>query len=269
MANRYPLDTRFAIADAFDARILRGECSVNQIADAVGANRKSVGRTLVHMGFACTRKACVLTEPIPPRYAPPRSLPRLARPSPITQGIIDLYDSGRWSGRCYARDIAALLGVTEDKVGRGLKRLKFTVVKRAHSKFVRMEPAVWASPTEWPELLQKQRDLKRSGLSTGQVMRATDLSAEITAIIDAAVKLLDVQDVALFKRGALKEKIKEVIQEVYTKAVRDSIARDELARWLREDPGANRAYLQSRVEGYVRFASKRLCQHCGRNPARL
>ena len=45
----------------------------------------------------------------------------------------------------------------------------------------------------------------------------------------------------------------------------DSVDRQELARWLGERPDANRRFLESRVKGYVRFASKKLCVHCGLN----
>ena len=273
MAKRYPLDTRFAIVDAFDSGLLRGECSVNEIADAVGANRKSVGRTLQVIGFRMVRKRYGVLESIPARWAPPRERgvpwPKLKRPSPATRGILDLYDTGRSSGRCYARDLAPLLGLTEEAVVQGLRRLGFKVVKKAHKKFVHMEPAIWAPPARWPEVLEKQRELHRNGLSTGAVMRATDLSAEVTAIIGKAVKLLDVDDVPLDRRGALKAKIKTVVQEVYRTMEYDSVARQELASWLGESRDANVQYLQSRVEGYVRFASRKTCQHCGHNPAKL
>ena len=269
MATRYPLDTRFAIAEAFDSNLLRGECTVNEIAATVGANRKSVGRTLLVMDFRLVQKPSPVRERIPARWEPPRNWPKLKRHSRITRAIMEAYDSGRWSGRCYVRDLAPMLDLPEETVAHGLKRLRFKVVKRAHLKFIRMEPAVWSPPRRWPDLLQKQRELRQSGLSTGSVMRATDLSAEITAIINDAVKLLDIEDVPLFKRGALKLKIREVVQEVYRKAAVDNIARQELASWLGERPDANIGYLQSRIEGYTRFASKRLCQHCGNNPAKL
>ena len=257
-----------AIAEAFDSRRLRGECSVNEIADAVGANRKSVGRTLKVIGFRLVRKRYPLLEPIPARWAPPKTFPKLARHSAVTRGIIDLYESGQWSGRCYARDLAPLLDVSDKSVVQGMRRLKFRVVKRAYLQFVRMEPAVWAPPYQWPDFLRQQMQLRRSGLSTGAVQRTTELSAEVTAIIDDAVRRHDVADVTLYRRGAMKTKIKEAVQAVYRRATFDNIAREELAGWLRESPDAHVGALESRVKGLVRFATSKTCPECGHNPAK-
>ena len=266
MAKRLPLDTRFAIADAFDSGMLRGECSVNEIADAVSASRKSIGRTLKVIGFKEVQKRRPLTEKIPSRWAPPRKWPTLKRHHPTAEAIMLLYSSGQWSGRYYVRDLAPILGVTEKTVRQALERLKFKVVKRAHTKQIGVQPAVWAPPPVWPELFQKQRELHRSGLSTSAVMRTTDLSAELTAIIDDAVKLLDVAEIPLYARGEMKLKIRKVVQDVYRKATFDSIARHELAGWLGERDDANVQYLESRVRGYVRFASRKTCPECGHNP---
>lgn len=267
MARRLPLDTRFAIAQAFDNGQLRGDCTVNEIADVVGVNRKTVGRTLKVVGFTLVRKVQPLYERITARWSPPRKWPELKRHSPLTQGVVDLYDAGRWSGRCYASDLAPLLEASEKAVAHALRRLKFTIVKKSHLKFVRMEQAVWRRPYAWPEVFQKQRELRRSGLSTGQVIRATELSAEVVGIIENAVRKLDVAELQLYQRGKMKAKIKEVVQEIYRKATFDHIARQELAGWLGESPDANVQYLQTRVEGYVRFATNRICPHCGRHPA--
>ena len=268
MAKRYPLDTRIAIAEAFDTGRLRGECTVNEIAEAVGANRKSVGRTLKVMAFRLVRKPSPLRTPIPNRWSPPRNFPKLPRPSAVTKGILALYDSGQWAGRCYARDLANLMDVPEKSVAHGLRRLKFKVVKRAYLQFVRMDPAVWAPPPEWPPVLRKQRQLHRSGLSTGAVMRATELSAEVTAIIDDAVRRLDIADVPLYRPGAMKAKIKEVVQDVYRRATYDNVSREQLASWLMESPDVHVGAMESRIKGLVRFATSKTCPECGHNPAR-
>jgi hypothetical protein len=158
-----------------------------------------------------------------------------------------------------------LVGVTEKTVVHAFRRLKFTIVKKSHLKFVRMEPAVWAPPYEWPSLFQKQRELHRSGVSTGQVMSATDLSAELEAIINDAVKKLDVEAIPLYERGALKERIKQVVQDLYRSATYESVAKQELAGWLGERPDANVEYLESRVRGFVRFATRNRDCPCGHN----
>ena len=267
MAKRRALDIRFAIADAFDSGTLRGDCTVNQIADAVGARRDSIGRTLRVVGFHPVRRRQPLYNRIPARWDPPRNWPQLKRHSPLTKALVELYHSGRWSGRCYARDLAPLLEASEKAVAHALRRLRFRIVKKSHLKFVRMEPAVWAPPKRWPEIFQKQRELKLGGLSTGQVIGATDLSAQITGLIDDAVRRLDIEDILLYKPGALKAKIREAVQDVYRQARLDNVTRQDLASWLGERPDANVQYLQTRVKGYVRFASRRTCPHCGRNVA--
>ena len=94
MAKRLPLDTRFAIADAFDNGTLRGESTVNEIAAAVGANPKSVGRSLRVMGFRMVRKSLTITERIPARWEPPRQWPTLERHTSTTQAIVLAYKTG-------------------------------------------------------------------------------------------------------------------------------------------------------------------------------
>ena len=285
MGKRHPLETRFAIADAFDSGLLSGVCSVNEIADAVGANRKSVGRTLQHMAFHLVRKPCAVTESIPARWAPPQERgvrwPVLTRSGTAPQAIKGLYDSGKVAGRCYARDLAPLVGVSEETVVHALRRLRFKVVKRAHMKFVRMEPATWRPPAVWPPLFQKQREMHRAGVSAGQIATATTLSAEIKAIIERAVRDLELEEIPLNKRGALKTSITKTIKDIYADVVArgqttitttddyNTIARQELAEWLKESEDANPNFLKSRVTGYVRYASNKICQHCGKRPAKL
>ena len=200
--------------------------------------------------------------------APPRNFPKLPRPSAVIKGILALYESGQWAGRCYARDLADLLDVPDESVAHGLRRLKFKVVKRSYAKVVRWDPAVWAPPAAWPPVFQKQRQLHRSGLSTGAVIRATELSAEVTAIIDDAVRRLDVADVPLYRRGAMKETIREVVQAVYRRATQDNVSREELASWLVESPEMPVGGLETRIKGLVRFATSKTCPQCGHNPAR-
>ena len=199
----------------------------------------------------------------------PRKWPSLKRHSPNTRAVIELYESGGWTGRCYSRDLTPLLGISEEAIAHALKRLKFTVTKKAFSKTVGHAPAVWRPPVEWPKQLLKQRELRGDGLSTYSTMSATDLLIEEAAtLIDDAKLRLFVNDVPVFKRGALKVQLREVIGELFEKATKDLVARQELAGWLGESPDANVQYLQTRVEGYVRFTSGRTCLKCGHNPAR-
>lgn len=272
LAKRYPLDTRFAIADLFDAGILKGECTVNEIADAVGASRKAVRGTLVVIGFRNTRKQKPLRECRSTLWIRPRKWPKLSRHSAVTRGIIDLYESKSVSRRCCTDAFVEELGYSEDAVVRGLKRLKFSIVKRAHKKQVGIVPAAWTPPDRWPVFFQKQRELHKGGMSTGSVMRATDLSAGVAAIIDDAVRILNVENIPLYKPGAMKATIKQVVRDVYRKALLnrpdfDTISKSDVAGWLGESRNAELGLIQSRIKGYVRFASNRKCLHCGRNPA--
>ena len=200
--------------------------------------------------------------PIPNRWSPPRNFPKLPRPSAVTKGILALYDSGQWAGRCYARDLANLMDVPEKSVAHGLTAVEVQGREAGLlAKFVRWDPAVWAPPPEWPPVLRKQRQLHRSGLSTGAVMRATELSAEVTAIIDDAVRRLDVADVPLYRPGAMKAKIKEVVQDVYRRATYDNVSREQLASWLMESPDVHGRWTWSR-------ASRGWCASPRARPAR-
>ena len=152
---------------------------------------------------------------------------------------------------------------SENSVGHALKRLRFKVVKRAHHQFVEWLPAIWERPHQWPDMLLRQRDLRRSGLSATRVMAATDSAAAVAEIIRVAVQKLDVSDVPLDRRGALKAKIKEVIAEVYREWSQESISKRELAEWLKESPNAPKSALMARGEQLMRFALRKQCPSCG------
>ena len=132
--------------DLFDAGTLSGPTSVDDIARASGASRKSVGRTRQHMAVP----PYAVNESIPARWSSPRSWPHLPKETPTAKAVRALYASGEWSGPCYARDLAPRVGVAEETVVHAFRQLRFKVVKRAYKKFVRMEPAVWAPPIQWP-----------------------------------------------------------------------------------------------------------------------
>lgn len=306
----YPLDKAFAIVDLFDSGSLkdRDEANVQEIAAALGMHRNSISRSLVRTGFTLVQNARVLQEWIPQRYEPPRRWPDLKPEYANTRTIRELYDSGQWVGRCYARDLAQLCDLSEDQVGRALKRLKFRVVIEGRWRRIGETPPVWRRPKEWPPLIAKQRELRKS-LGTYAVMRATDLSAAFqerrsarkdlkasrdegerpvveyqvfTSLFEDAIDRV-VRDGggigALYKQGVLTEAIREAIRESYTKARVTAeeeeldetdhdlnyIARQELADWLGERSDAARGYLETRVRGYLRFASMRICPHCGRD----
>lgn len=76
----------------------------------------------------------------------------------------------------------------------------------------------------------------------------------------------------LIKLGAEKRKIESLletrIRELESElhqAKQDTIQRTDIAEWLHEAPDSNAAFLEQRVRGYVRFASRRgaACISCG------
>ncbi len=85
---------------------------------------------------------------------------------------------------------------------------------------------------------------------------------------------LDVADIPLSARGALKSKIKEVVQAVYEQArekrlheADNYVTRQELAEWLGEGPNDSMGNLRNRVQGFKLYATRRNCPACGKNAA--
>ena len=261
----HSIDLQIAIADAFDSEQLRRRASTTEIAQATGVGANRIPLIIRRLSVTLIKKRSAVRDWVPARYAPPRKFPRLnGRSSSVSKAVVDLYESGRWSGRCFARDLADLIDdATEESVVRALKRLKFRVVKRGHRKFVAWAPAVWERPRDWPDVFLKQRELRRSGLSAARVIAAADSAAAVAEIIREAVQKLDVLDIPLDRRGALKAKIKEVIAEVYKEWSQESISKRELAGWLKESPNAPKSMLMARGEQLMRLALRKICPNCG------
>ena len=261
----HPIDLQIAIAGAFDSGQLGRQASTTEIAQATGVGANRISLIIRRLSVTRVKKRSAIREWVPARYVPPRKFPQLdGRASPISKAVVGLYESGRWSGRCYARDLADLIdNATEESVARAFKRLKFRVVKRGHRKFVAWAPAVWERPRDWPEVFLKQRELRHSGLSAARVIAAADSAAAVAEIIHEAVQKLDVLNIPLDRRGALKSKIKEVIGEVYREWSQESISKRELAGWLKESPNAPKSMLMARGEQLMRFALRKVCPNCG------
>ena len=263
MAKRTALDVRLDIVDAYDSGLLTGNATVAEIAKVVASTPRSVGKALTACQYRTVRDMRNISERIPARWTPPRRLPTLTnRHSALSRAIVAVFDEGRWSGRCYARDLIPLVGSDEKAISHTLKRLGFKIVKRAHSKFVRIEPAVYSPPGTWPPKIRKEAELRGLGLSTGQVAKTMELAAEISAVIDSAIRKLDVQDIPLNKRGQMKAKIHEVIRDNFN----DSIPRQEVASWLGESSEAPMSSLKGITVNLRTFASNRGhdCSECGR-----
>ena len=255
MATRHPLDLRIEIAELFDTGRLGGRVAVDDLALTVNATRYSVNRAILLLNFTTVTKRNRIMQSIPARYAPPRKWPDLSgRSSIVTHNIKDLFVSGSFTGRCSAEVIASLVGVSTESAGRSMKALRFKTVKRRTVKHVGWESAIIEPPRKWPEIFQRQRELRRAGLSAACVITATDSAAGIPDIIKLAIQRMDISDTSLNKRGGMKANIKEVIREIYRELTRDSIPRRQLAEWLGEDAEANVPALEARVRGLIRFA---------------
>ena len=233
MANIHPLDLRMKIADLFDQGRFAGQTPLSEIASFTGAKPASLRRAILLLDFTTVKSRKRIMQPVAARYAPPRRWPALTkRHHPTVHAVQDLYASGRYSGRCYASDLAPLVNASFESVGRCLKTLRFKVVKRAHVVHVGWESAVVAPPREWPELFLRQRTLRQSQIKAETVMRITDAAAELAGVIGRAIRELDVADIPLDQRGQMKAQVKKVIASLYKQhngAEADSISRDDLA----------------------------------------
>ena len=257
MSSRHALDLRIEIAELFDTGRLIDRVQVDELTNLVNAHQNSATRAILLLDFKTVEKRNRTMQTELSRYAPPRTWPNLTgRSSPLTHSIKELFVSERYTGRCSAADLAPLVGASVESVGRSMKALGFKLVKRQHVKHVGWRSAIVEPPRDWPPLFERQRELRRAGLSAGAVTRATDAAADVEDIIKQAVQRLDVSDIPLNQRGMLKRSIKDVIRDVYREATRDSIPRRELARWLGESAEANVAALENRVQGLLRFATR-------------
>lgn len=171
--------------------------------------------------------------------------------------IADLYDSGRYVGRCTAEDIAARLQSRGKSVGIALKTLGFSKVSRRKavrekgSKRMTHIPVQWEPPKEWPEIFSMQRRLRKAGISAAATLRATDAACGEADILESAIGSLLLQDIPVRKRGALKAKIKEVIREERHEYKTRSILLVELAERLRESPFISKEGLLNRVSAFL------------------
>ena len=179
--------------------------------------------------------------------------------------IADMYDSGRYVGRCTAEDIANRLQSRKGSVGAGLKALGFKKVARQKrvrekgSKRVTHIPAEWEPPKDWPEIFSMQRQLRKGGVSAAATLRATDAACGEADILESAIGSLLLQDIPVRKRGALKAKIKEVIREERHEYKTRSILLVELAERLRESPFISKEGLLNRVSAFLN--KEKLCMN--------
>ncbi len=233
MAGKHPLDLRIEIADLFDKGVLAGTTPLDRIAVSVGEKPHRTRSAIRALGFEMFKARARIWRQVPTRWAPPRKWPELTRRHrQVTHAVRDLYDTRRVTGRCYAADLAPLVGASEESVVYALKTLRFKVVKKAHKRHAGYESAIYTPPREWDDLFERQRMLRRSGLKADAVIRMTDAAAQLAGIIDRAVRDLDVQNIPLDKRGRLKDSIRKVIEETYHVAERDYIPRMELVKAL-------------------------------------
>ena len=96
--------------------------------------------------------------------------------------IMDLFDSGELSGLYTVAEIIERVGGTTQGVTRALRDMGFTIAMRestrreptGHGRRTRKVkiPRQWARPTQWPELLELQRRLRKMGMSVSAVKDA-------------------------------------------------------------------------------------------------
>ena len=233
MARIHPLDLRIEIAELFERGVFSGTTPLDAIVTESSAGSPQSARRAVHaLGFVKIKSRARSLKRIPARWEPPRKLPQLTgRHGAVTHAVRELYESEQRTGRCYATDLAPLVGATEEAVGNALKTLRFKVVKRGHNKHVGWESETWQPPRNWPALFTRQRTLRRGGLSAASIIKLTDAAAEVEAILrDASTNLL-IQGVPVDQRGKMKGEIKTIIREKFAQD-RQTIAPAELARVL-------------------------------------
>ena len=95
--------------------------------------------------------------------------------------IMDLFDSGEWSGSITAQQLASRLGCRARSATIALAQLNFGIARRASTRRERTGhgrrtrkvrvPRQWARPSQWPELYELQRRLRRMGMSASSVKK--------------------------------------------------------------------------------------------------
>ena len=175
--------------------------------------------------------------------------------------IAELYDTGKIAGKATVQDIVVALGSPEGKqrsVGIALKRLGFERGDRRRAGSTRKSPfCEWTPPAEWPADFKAERRMRQLGMDSGQVQRASLAAFGMGDVLDDAIDALLIGRVEIGARGKLKAEIKRIVVDTLAELREDSIARRELAEWLREAPDANKQFLENRVKGLVRIATRR------------
>lgn len=180
--------------------------------------------------------------------------------------IMDLFDSGEWSGTATVQQLADRLGSKPQSIQYALRQLAFTIARRestrreptGHGRRTRKVkiPREWARPSQWPELYELQRRLRRMGMSASSVKNC-NVSTVPARYVDQAIGEVFLahpgEPDAVKKRGVYKKALTKVVQD----AMLDTVPVNELAAKLGEDPATmTRAGLLNRAEGYMRVATR-------------
>ena len=95
----HKIDAQIAIADAFDSGRLGRQANSQEIADAIGVGVKRIPGLIKSSDFKLIKIRRPNQRKISPRYHPPQRFPPLdGRASPTAHAVVELYQSGRWSG---------------------------------------------------------------------------------------------------------------------------------------------------------------------------
>ena len=180
--------------------------------------------------------------------------------------IMDLFDSGEWSGSITAQQLAGRLGCRARSATIALTQLNFGIAKRASTRRERTGhgrrtrkvriPREWARPSRWPELYELQRRLRRMGMSVSAAKNA-NVTTVPERFVEQAISQVFLANPgapdAIKRRGVYKKTLTKVVQD----AMLDTVPVYELAAKLGEDPATmTPAGLLNRAEGYMRVATR-------------
>ena len=181
--------------------------------------------------------------------------------------IMELYDTGEFSGVCTAEEMAKFVGGTIRGVAAALKDLGFTTARKPSTRRVPTGegkktgkegiPRQYARPGLWPERWLLRRDLRVLGMSVSAVSRA-NLTKVPDRYVEAALNKI-VADNPGDVLGILKTKgvYRNELNKVVRASVLDTVPKRDLAKALGESPdNTTSAGLLGRANGLMRVATK-------------
>jgi hypothetical protein len=187
--------------------------------------------------------------------------------------IMDLFDSGEFTGPCTAVEMVERVGGTVQGATRALRDLEFTIVRREsvrrekigigrRTKAVKI-PRQYGRPLVWPEAFELRRRLRKMGMSAGAAKQANVtivperfIEQSIEEVFADNPGVLD----AIKRRGVYKKALKRVVAN----SMLNTVSVKELAAALGEDPAVmTPGAMVGKVEVLTRVATRRQLQETG------